>query len=425
MTSLSSARERALLITFAGLQFSHILDFMILAPLGPQFMRLWNIGASEFSWLVSIYSISAAVAGIVATFYIDRFDRRRSLLVLFAGFTISTALCAAATGFHSLVVIRAVAGVFGGIISPVVMAIVSDVIPAERRGRAMGIVMGAFPIVAVAGVPIGLALATNFGWRAPFIFLGAVGIALWIAAWYVVPSIAGHVKSADAHEPLNDFLDLFRVRNHRLALLCMAIFTFSGFSLFSFISVYQVRNIGITEADLATVYFAGGVATLFTSRLFGKLSDRYGKRRMFVMLCVTACIPMLIFTHMGRAPLWAACAIAVFFMVFVSGRFIPLLAFISMCISPKVRGAFMSLQSAVQSMASGIAVLLAGAVVGQAADGAMTRFNIVGIYAVIAALTCVWLVFRLQPLVTDNEAAPLPLVEKKRRKTLTIRPHNF
>ena len=405
MISLTAARERAMLVTFAGLQFSHILDFMILAPLGPQFMRLWSIGATEFSWLVSIYSISAAAAGIVATFFIDRFDRRRSLLALFAGFTIATALCAFATSFYSLVLIRAIAGIFGGIISPVVMAIVSDVIPEERRGRGMGVVMGAFPIVAVAGVPIGLALANAFDWRAPFIFLGIVGTLLWIACWYVVPPIVAHVKSAESRETIGDFLDLFRVRNHRLALLCMAIFTFSGFSLFAFISVYQVRNIGITEADLASVYFAGGVATIFTSRLFGKMTDRYGKRRMFVILCLIACVPMLIFTHMGRAPLWGACAIAVFFMVFVSGRFIPLMAFISMCVNPKVRGAFMSLQSAVQSLASGLAVLLAGAVIGTAANGAMTNFNVVGIYAVAAALICVWLAFLLQPLTADQPAS--------------------
>jgi predicted MFS family arabinose efflux permease len=294
---------------------------------------------------------------------------------------------------------------------------VSDSIPAERRGRAMGIVMGAFPIVAVLGVPLSLYLASHFSWRAPFLFLGVAGAALLFCCYRIVPSVRSHLDAREeeatrriaaggqAAGTWEMFADLFRVPNHRKALVVTALFTFSGFALFPFLSVFQVRNLGVTEQQLAIIYFAGGAATLFTSRIIGILADRYGKRRMYTIMAIIACGPMLWMTWQTDRTFWVIVLVSVLFMVTVSGRFIPLTAFLSMCVEPKVRGAFMSLSNAVQNMASGMASLMTGAFVGTAANGEMTRFGWVGLLCVTVSLTCVAIVQTLKPMSPDKPLA--------------------
>jgi predicted MFS family arabinose efflux permease len=167
-TGRAQHQERRLLWLLAALQFTHLFDLMMISPLGPQFMRLWQLSAGEFGVLVAVYAVAAALAGIAASFVIDRFDRRSVLLVAYAGFTLSTLACALAPGYASFLVARGLAGVFGGVIGSIVMALVGDLIPVERRGRAMGLVMSAFPLVAVAGIPFGLWLGTLWGWQMPF-----------------------------------------------------------------------------------------------------------------------------------------------------------------------------------------------------------------------------------------------------------------
>ncbi len=401
-------RERLLLWLLAGLQFTHILDFMMISPLSPQFMRLWGISAQEFGYLVSVYAIAAAVAGLAAAFVIDRFDRRSALLAMYAGFVLATLACAVAPGYWSFFVARALAGAFGGVIGSIVLAIVGDVVPPGRRGRAMGVVMSAFPVVSVIGVPIGLYLATRLGWHAPFFALAAISAVLWCCLPLVVPRINAHVRSAQAASKphvqrgrqgmLHNFLQLFTVANHRRALAAIFVFTLSGFMIFPFMSAYQVMNVGITEAQLVYVFLFSGLATLFTSRLIGWCADRYGKRRVFFILALASTIPIVGATHLPRASLLVLLAVTVPFMVLMSGRFIPLMALITTCVHAPVRGAFMSLSSSVQNLGAGVASLFAGAVIGHTADGALTHFDMVGNGAVVMTIACILLVRGLRPV---------------------------
>ena len=399
-------RERALLWLLAGLQFTHILDFMMISPLSPQFMRLWGITAQQFGYLVSVYAIAAAVAGLAAAFVIDRFERRRALLAMYAGFVVATLACALAPGYWTFFTARALAGVFGGVIGSVVLAIIGDLIPAERRGRAMGVVMSAFPVVSVIGVPAGLYVATHLGWHAPFFALATLSAALWFLLPLVVPRVDAHLRPSPdqrstraANSLLHDFLQLFTVPNHRRALAAMFVFTLSGFMVFPFLSAYQVKNVGITEAELVYVFLFSGLATLFTSRLIGWCADRYGKRRVFFLLALASTVPIILATHLPRASLPVLIAVTVPFMVLMSGRFIPLMALITTCVRAQVRGAFMSLSSSVQNLGAGVASLFAGAVIGHSADGALTRFDLVGIGAVALTLSCMLLVRGLTPVI--------------------------
>ena len=412
------AREPWLLWLLACLQFTHILDFMMISPLSPQFMRLWGISAQEFGYLVSIYALAASVAGLAAAFVIDRFDRRSTLMAMYAGFVLATLACALAQGYWSLFAARALAGVFGGVIGSVVLAIVSDVIPAERRGRAMGVVMSAFPVVSVLGVPIGLYLATRLGWHAPFFALAAVSAALWCLLPLVVPRVDAHMRRgaapdgsaapAAAATPAtpaglwHKFLQLFTVPNHRRALAAVFVFTLSGFMVFPFLSAYQVKNVGITEAELVYVFLFSGLATLFTSRLIGWSADRFGKRRVFFVLALASTLPLVLITRLPQSSLVVLIAVTVPFMVLMSGRFIPLMALITTCVHAPVRGAFMSLSSSVQNLGAGVASLAAGTVIGHTADGALTRFDLVGIGAVLLTLACMLLVRGLKPVIETS-----------------------
>ena len=412
-------RERLLLWLLACLQFTHILDFMMISPLSPQFMRLWGISAQEFGYLVSVYAIAAAVAGLAAAFVIDRFERRSALLAMYAGFVVATLACALAPGYWSFFTARALAGVFGGVIGSIVLAIIGDLIPAERRGRAMGVVMSAFPVVSVIGVPAGLYIATHLGWHAPFFALAALSAALWFVLPLVVPRVDAHLHppaQQTASQPpaapgapppsrnlLHNFLQLFTVPNHRRALASVFVFTLSGFMVFPFLSAYQVKNVGITEAELVYVFLFSGLATLFTSRLIGWCADRYGKRRMFFSLALASTVPIILATHLPKASLPVLISVTVPFMVLMSGRFIPLMALITTCVHPPVRGAFMSLSSSVQNLGAGVASLFAGAVIGHTADGALTRFDLVGIGAVVLTFACMLLVRGLRPV-----AEPMP-----------------
>ena len=396
-------RERFLLLLLACLQFTHILDFMMISPLSPQFMRLWGISAQEFGYLVSVYAVAAAVAGLAAAFVIDRFERRSALLAMYAGFVVATLACALASGYWSFFTARALAGVFGGVIGSVVLAIVGDLIAPERRGRAMGVVMSAFPVVSVIGVPAGLYFATHWGWHAPFFALAALSTALWFVLPLVVPRVDAHLRPAapgvaPPRKLLHNFLQLFTVPNHRRALASVFVFTLSGFMVFPFLSAYQVKNVGITEAELVYVFLFSGLATLFTSRLIGWCADRYGKRRMFFLLALASTVPLVLATHLPRASLAVLIAVTVPFMVLMSGRFIPLMALITTCVHAPVRGAFMSLSSSVQNLGAGVASLSAGAVIGHTADGALTRFDLVGIGAVLLTLACMLLVRGLKPV---------------------------
>lgn len=390
--------ERRLVGVLAAVQFTHIMDFMILMPLGPQLMRVMHVSPQQFGLLVSIYTISAAVASLVASFYADRFDRRRTLLFLYTGFVLSTLFCGLAPGYASLVVARAVAGAFGGVAGSTVHSIVGDAVPAERRGQASGVIMSAFALSSIAGVPIGLVLAAHYSWRAPFLFLALASVAVLFATWRFVPAMRGHLVDGEVHRPFRQFLAMLRESNHRRAYLFMFCLMFAGFSVIPFISPYMVANVGLLETDLPYLYFFGGLATVFSSRYIGKLADRHGKRETFATVALLSIAPLLITTNLPPVPVWIAVCASVVFMVLVSGRFVPAMALVISSVRPRLRGGFMSFNGAVQQFGMGLATLMAGSIIGHTAEGALTYYWLVGLIAVSATVLAIWLAWRVKPV---------------------------
>jgi len=390
--------ERLLLLTLAAIQVTHILDFMILMPLGPQLIRVLSISPTQFSLLVSAYSVSAAVSGLLCAFYIDRFDRKHVLLGLYAGFALATLLCSLAPTYFLLLAARMVAGAFGGVVGATVYSIVGDTIPDHRRGAATGVVASAFSLSAVAGVPVGLLLANQLSWRAPFAFLALASVPILLIAWRCVPQLRAHlVPRHSGRGPLRNMASLLNEADHLRGLAFMTTLTMAGFFVIPFISPYLVANVGVREQDLPWIYFFGGLATVFTSRLTGRLADRYGKRRVFIAASLLYLAPTLAITNLPRAPLAAVICATTLFMVMSNGRWVCAVALVTARIRPQVRGSFLNVSFAGQQIATGLATLVSGRIVGQATDGTLTNYPLVGLIAIAATLSAVGLAWRWKP----------------------------
>ncbi|HEV7814065.1 MAG TPA: MFS transporter, partial [Janthinobacterium sp.] len=266
---LSPARERVLLWLLALTQFTVIMDFMVMMPLAPQLMHAFAVSPAAVSGAVSVYAWCAGLSGLFAATYIDRFDRKRLLLTIFCLFSLSNVACALAPTFPVLLLTRAFAGLTGGVLGAMTMAIIGDVIPADRRGAATGIVMTSFSLAAVAGVPTGIALAAHIGWQAPFYLLGLFSLPILIGAARVLPSLTAHLgeRKTPLAEVLPNLLQLFLVPRHLLAFLLTGINMMASMLVIPFISPVLVNNLGIQPGDITWIYLAGGCATLLTARL--------------------------------------------------------------------------------------------------------------------------------------------------------------
>ncbi|WP_157772287.1 MFS transporter [Lacunisphaera limnophila] len=392
--------ERLILLVLAAIQFTHIMDFMVMMPLAPQLMRELDLGAGQFSALVAAYSIAAGVVGLLGAPFIDRFDRRTLLLWVYAGFTVATLLCGLATNAHTLLLARAIGGAFGGISGSLCLAIVSDIVPPERRAAGIGIVMTAFAVAAAIGVPVGLQLAQLWGWRMPFLVVAAVGAAVWVLVYRVVPPVHGHVQAgADKGRA---FRELMRDANAGRALLFMGVMVLGHFSIIPLLSPHLVGDLALPEQYLFLVYMIGGVLSVFTAPRVGRLADRLGRQRVFTFMVLIASLIILAIANAGPLPVWAILMLTGLFFVFASGRFVPAQAIMTLAVPSSRRGAFLSLSSCARDLASGVSSSLGGWIVVKQPNGHLLHFNWLGWIAVAAALLSILLARRV--LVKDTGA---------------------
>jgi predicted MFS family arabinose efflux permease len=409
--ALDPARERALLLTLAGIQFAHILDFMVMMPLGPILMRELGVGTHEFGLLVSSYTFSAAFTGLLAAMFVDRFERKRLLLTMFALFGLATLACSLAPGYWSLLAARGTAGAFGGVLGSMVQTMVGDLIPFERRGRASGTVMSAFSLSTVAGVPLSLYLANHFGWRFPFMFIAALSFGFLLLGWKMLPVLRGHLPTAIVSEterahPLSAMLAVLRDANHLRALVFMALIMFSGFSVIPYITIYVTANVHIRQEDIPLIYLFGGCATFFTSRLVGRLADAHGKIRVYRWMALCSMVPLFVQTHLTPVPLWIMIFWSTVFFVFVPGRMVPAMAIVTSAVQPRLRGTFLSMNGAVQQLASGCASYVGGAMIAADAAGQIVGYGMVGWLAIAATLTAMVFVGQIHMHTGASAARP-------------------
>ncbi|MDB6123816.1 MAG: sugar transporter [Pedosphaera sp.] len=384
-------REKLLLLTLATIQFTTILDFLIILPLGPQYKRVFHITDSQFGFIVSSYGISAGIAGLAAGFFLDRFDRKKALLWLYSGFTVGTLFCAMSPTYQLLVASRFFAGAFGGVAGAVILSIIGDVIPMERRGAAMGMVMSAFSVSSIVGVPVGLVIATWYNWHVPFYAIAVLSAIILAIAAYITPSLRGHMEHADEQHPVARAWAIMTHPNHQKAYLFMAALTFAGFCIFPYIPAYMVANVGLTEKQLPWIYFCGGVCTFFSMNWVGRWSDRSGKLKVFTLTSLSTAVPVLLLTNLPQVPLVVAIATSTLLMICMSGRMVPAMAMMTAAVEARDRGGFMSINSAVQQFSMGLTSLLGGMILGHSATGKMTHFPINGLLSLVCAYGCIYL----------------------------------
>lgn len=387
--------ERYLLLTLAGIQFSHILDFMIMMPLGPMLISAFGISTHEFGLLVASYSFSAAISGLLAATFIDKFERKRLLLSIFMLFGLASLACGLAPSYATLLMARAMAGAFGGVMGAMVQTIIGDVIPFERRAHASGIVMSAFSISTIAGVPISLWLANWLNWRAPFALVALLTIVFVIVGKKFLPQLRQHISAQKRAHPFSAMFEVLRDPNHLRALIFSALIIFSGFTIIPYITLYAVHNIGITQHEIPFIYLAGGAATFFSAQFIGRRADRHGKTRVYRLVALSASLPLLLVTHVTAAPLWLWLIYTTIFFVLVSGRMIPAMAIITSAAQPHLRGTFMSLNATVQSLAMALASTLAGFIITQNDAGEIVHYNQVGYVALLANVLAITFVARI------------------------------
>lgn len=392
--------EWQIVLLLAAIQFCHILDFVIMMPLGPSLMRDLGISAQQFGFLVSSYSIAAAIVGILMAIVLDRFERRRALFGLFIGFVAATFACSISPNYETLLAARIFAGCFGGVVGACVFAIVGETIPPHRRGRVMGIIMSSFSVASVAGVPIGLEIAKNWGWNAPFLALSALSAAITALIFGILPKMSGHLRAAApqgsrTRGALRELGQTALWRPHRMAFLMIASLMMSGFFVIPFIAAHLVHNLSLPSDKLPFVYLCGGMGTIFSSQIIGRCADTFGHFRTLLVTTIIAWIPILALCNAGPLPTTQILILMTLFMMFVSGRMVPAMALVTAAADPQKRGSFMSLFTSVQAAAMGLAALIGGQIVSELPDGRLAHFRWLGFISIATSLVTLIMATRI------------------------------
>lgn len=393
-----NSKERIILFLLAAVNFTHIMDFMIMMPLSTHLIPVFHINPFQFSIVVSAYTYSAFASGLIAAFFVDKFDRKKVLVFAYTGFLIGTLACALAPNYTLLVTARVVAGLFGGVMGAQVLSIVADLIPFERRATAMGTITAAFGFASVIGVPLGLYLAAKITWHTPFYFVCILGSIILALVIVYIPKMDKHIAQSNSGKTFEAFSMIITNQNQRKALTLMMIMMFGHFCIIPYIAQYMEFNVGFTKEQISYIYLSGGIAALITAPVVGKLADKYGKYKVFSIFVLLCLLPIFFITNMPRIPYYYVLIVAFFFFAFTTARFIPVQAIVSSVVSPQQRGSFMSINSSMQQLSSGTAALVAGLIVSETPQHELLNYHFVGYMAMAFSLACLFLVRRVKPL---------------------------
>lgn len=409
--------EQLIMWLLAAVQFVNVMDFVIMMPLGPQLMKDYSISPQQFSFLVASYNLAAFASGLLSSTFVDRFDRKQVLLMLLVGFTVGTTACALAPTYEAMLGARLFTGLFGGVLGATALSIVGDALPAERRGYAMGVVMGSFAVASALGIPLALYLAAQTTWHWPFYAIAGMGAMLLVAVGAYMPKITGHlVRGAKTIPVWKRIQSVAQNPNQRTALLAMFMVILGHLAVVPFINPYLQKNLGYEPINSSYVYLVGGIASVISSPIAGRLADKYGKQRVFTVMCLLAFAPVMAVTILPVGfPVWATLGVAALFFVFGGGRMIPANALTSSTVTPQERGGFMSISSATNQLAGGIGSLLAGAVIGETIEGNLTNYWMVGLFAIATSIVSIFLIARVKALPQQTgHLMPEAIAEAKR-----------
>ena len=390
-------KELIILLTLAFVQFSNILDGMILMPLAPTIKGVFLIDTQHFGWLVSSFGIAAGCSAFFSTFWADKFDRKKILIVLYIGFIIGTYFCAIAPTYSLFLAARIFTGLFGGVCGSVILAIVGDIIPNERRASAMGMVMMGFALAAVVGIPLGLILSNKFGWQMPFYVICGIGFIVLLSILIFIPNVNAHLKAENKTSYKQFYQMLFSNKSMQIALVVPVVMIIAHMGIIPYITDFTVNNLHFNkETDVPLMYLIGGLLSVVNSPLVGKLSDKYGRYKVFAILSSLAIIPLYLITNSTSTSVVLFLFCSSMFFIFSGGRMVPVQAMITSAVLPQFRGSFMALNSALQQFTLGIVTFIGGTIITNNAKGELEHYEIVGYMAIIATLFSIFLAKKIK-----------------------------
>jgi predicted MFS family arabinose efflux permease len=401
-----SSYQKFVVGVLAFMQFTIILDFMIISPLGAMMMPTLNITPHQFGWAVSSYAFSAGVSGFLAAGFADRFDRKRLLLFFYCGFMLGTLLCALANTYPLLLLARIVTGLFGGVIGSVVLAIATDLFPLQMRGRVMGVISTAFAASQVLGLPAGLFFANRWDWHAPFFAILGIALPAGLIIMLRMKPVADHLALKQERTALMHLIHTVAEPRFYLAFILVTLMPTGGYMLMPFGTAFIVNNVGLTFAVLPMIYLITGLSAVFMGPLVGKASDRFGKFPTFCVGTVISVIMVIIWTNIGHLPLAWVIVINVILFAGIFSRMIPSQALISAIPGPTQRGAFNAVSASLQQLAGGISASVAGLIIVQTPGGRLEHFDWIGYIVAAVALVSLVLMYFLHEQVPEVTPTP-------------------
>ncbi|RXM49113.1 MFS transporter [Flavobacterium sp. YO12] len=392
--------QKLVIFLLALTQFTVVLDFMVMSPLGDIMMKTLKITASQFGIAVSAYAFSAGISGLLTAGFADKFDRKKLLLFFYIGFTIGTVFCAIAPSFILLVAARIFTGIFGGVIGSISMAIVADLFSLQQRGKVMGFIQMGFGVSQVLGIPIGLYIANAWGWHVPFLWIAAMAAIITLVLSFKLQPIVEHLSLKQEKTPIQHLWHTISKPHYQVGFLSTALLSIGGFMMMPFGSAFAINNLKVTNDELPLLFMITGVATLITMPIAGKLSDKFSKFKLFAFATLFAIIVMNVYAHFAATPFWIVLVTNILMMMAIMSRMVPSTTLTSAIPEPQDRGAFMSINSSLQQMAGGFGAMIAGLIIVQKDNYApLEHYDTLAMVASVIMLISIYLVSRVSKIV--------------------------
>jgi predicted MFS family arabinose efflux permease len=387
------------IVLLALTQFSVVLDFMVMSPLGDMLMKSMSLTTTQFGLAVSAYAISAGVSGLLTAGFADSFDRKKLLLFFYIGFIVGTLLCGLASSYPLLIAARIFTGIFGGVIGSIGMAIVADLFTLQQRGRVMGFMQMGFGASQVLGIPISLYLANAWGWQMPFFMIVGLAFTIWLLIVFKLKPITQHLEVKSDKSAFLHLLHTISNRDYRIGFLSTALLSLGGFMMMPWGSAFSINNLNVTQEQLPLLFMISGVATLIIMPFIGKLSDKFDKLKLFAIASVWMMIVVVIYTGLTPVPFWVVVMLNILLMMGIMSRMVPAMALVTALPEMKDRGAFMSINSSLQQIAGGIAAAIGGMIVVQKDKySPLEHYDTLGYVIVVISIIGIVMLWRVNNL---------------------------
>jgi predicted MFS family arabinose efflux permease len=392
------------IVLLALTQFSVVLDFMVMSPLGDMLMKSMSLATSQFGFAVSAYAFSAGFSGLLTAGFADRFDRKKLLLFFYVGFIAGTLFCGLATTYPMLIAARIITGLFGGVIGSISLAIVADLFPLHQRGRAMGFMQMGFGASQVLGIPISLYIANHWGWQSPFLMIVGLATIIWLVVMLKLEPIIKHLELKTEKTAFKHLWHTIKERPYRAGFLLTALLSLGGFMMMPWGSAFAVNNLHVSYGQLPVLFMASGIASLIIMPLIGKLSDKIDKVKIFTFAAIWMMVVVVIYTNLPPVHFVIVLIMNILMMIGIMSRIVPAMALVAALPKMQDRGAFMSINSSLQQIAGGIAAGVGGLIVVQKTKTSpLQHYNTLSYVIVFLIIANIIMMYRVNNLVKARQ----------------------